>query len=60
MVLLTKSSRLEWFNDTNTDSALSYNILNPEFSKLNKLKKINLEAFYYFFKAVELYEKTIK
>jgi predicted nucleotidyltransferase component of viral defense system len=32
----------------------SFEIAHPSYNKLNKLKKINPEAFYYFYKAVEM------
>jgi len=38
----------------------NWKIENPNFNKLNKLKKTNLEAFYYFCKSLELTQPDFK
>lgn len=41
---------------TNPGVIATWNIVNPEYNKLNKLKKTSPEAFYYYFKALEMLE----
>jgi len=37
-----------------------WSIINPEYNKLNKLKKSNPEAFFYWYKIIELRSKNLK
>jgi hypothetical protein len=40
----------------NSQDISTWNIANPDYNKLNKLKKTNPEAFYYFYLALDLME----
>lgn len=57
-LLLAHNNKIERFS-TNFDFS-SWKIENPNFNKLNKLKKTNLEAFYYFYKSLELNQPGFK
>ena len=57
-MLLANNNKIERFS-TNFDFS-TWKIENPNFNKLNKLKKTNLEAFYYFYKSLELNQPGIK
>lgn len=53
-LLITNKDRLERFSNRLDFS--SWEIERPDFNKLNKLKRTNLEAFYYFYKSLEILE----
>lgn len=52
MVILNNINQIEWF-DNNIDIG-DWSIEDPNYNKLNKLKKTSPESFYYFFKAINL------
>jgi len=56
MVLLKNIGSIEKY--TGNEDFGKLNIGNFEFSKFNKLKKTDLQAFYYWYKAIELYDKS--
>lgn len=53
-LILKQTSRIARFQ-TNIDISL-WNISNPDYGKLNKLKKTSPEAFFYFYQALKLLE----
>lgn len=44
-------------NKYSKNEAISLTIIDPQYSKFNKLKKVDLIGFYYWCKALELYNK---
>ncbi len=52
-LLIDNNNKIERYSN-NFDFS-TWEIENPNFNKLNKLKKTNLEAFYYFFKSLEMF-----
>ena len=58
MQLINDKKDIKKFNGNEDIGALS--ISNTEFNKFNKLKKTDIQAFYYWFKAVELYEGVVQ
>ena len=51
-VLLKRESTITRIE--NRQDLSSWNISNPDYNKLNKLKKTSPEAFFYYFRALEL------
>lgn len=55
MILLRDVQTFEKYSEAEAEAAM-LKITNPEFNKLNKLKKTDLIGFYYWCKAIELYK----
>ncbi len=51
-IIKSKQETIEKFENPN--KIKDFKIKNPEFNKLNKLKKSNPEAFFYWYKTIEL------